>query len=225
MLKIKMKKYLTVLLTAAGMTASFMLQAGSWDGGDWPKYKHGQVIEYLIITGNYESPRALAEIIQSETRNPLLLLPASGQRSEIFLVLPDGKVPAKVDPDQLSAYISGLNPKRILILGDASIVPPEYRLTINKKYEIVTFGNHSWKLNALAADNLFNTNKILKKFEQRLAAAKKAEQDEKNAQQPNSGKPIKAKEPKKNAAPAKPADSKENQPADKLDPLPENSDK
>ena len=225
MLKIEMKSYLAALLTAAGMTASFMLQAGSWDGGDWPKYKEGRVIEYLIVTGNYESPRILAGIIQKETRNPILLLPASGQSSEIFLILPDGKVPAKVDPDQLSSYISGLNPKRILLLGDASIVPPEYRLTINKKYEIVAFVNRSWRLNALAADNLFNTNKILKKFEQKLTAAKKAEQDAKNAPLPNSEKPVKASEPEKKAAPAKPADSKGNQPADKLDPLPENTDK
>ena len=208
MLKIKMRNYIAALLTAAGMTTSFMLQAGSWDGGDWPKYKQGRVIEYLIITGNYESPRLLAEIIQKETRNPILLLPASGQNSEIFLILPDGRVPAKVDPDQLSAYISGLNPKRILIIGDSTIVPPEYRLTINKKYEIISFGSKSWNLNAMAADNLFNSNKIQKDFNRRLAAVKQPKQ-EKKAEKPAAKVEI----------------PKDHQADSKLDPLPENSKK
>ena len=219
MLKIKMKNYIAALLTAAGMTTSFMLQAGSWDGGDWPKYKEGRVIEYLIITGNYESPRLLAEIIQKETRNPILLLPASGQKSEICLLLPDGKVPAKVDPDQLSSYISGLNPKRILIIGDASIVPPEYRLTINRKYEITTFANKSWSLNAMAADNLFNSNKIQKIFLQKLAAVKP---DPKNGNTAEKGKDPKGKTPK---TAEKDKGNKEEPAGSNLDPLPESKTK
>ena len=221
MLKIKMRNYIAALLTAAGMTTSFMLQAGSWDGGDWPKYKQGRVIEYLIITGNYESPRLLAEIIQKESRNPILLLPASGQKSEIFLMLPDGKVPAKVDPDQLSAYISGLNPKRIIIIGDSSIVPPEYRLTINQKYEITAFGSKSWSLNAMAADNLFNSNKIQKTFLQKTAAAKSAGKTDAKAND-NTKKPEpKAKSEKKAESNA----DKEDQANSMLDPLPENKTK
>ena len=107
------------------------------------------------------------------TRNPILLLPAANAAEpSIFLILPDGKAPAKVDPDQLSAFISGLNPKRIIVIGNSAVVPDEYRLAINKKYEVINIDSQSWVLNAITASNLFNTNKIEKQFEKNRTAAK-----------------------------------------------------
>lgn len=226
---------LTALLLTAAAAIPFTVQAGSWDGGDWPKYKEGRVIEYLIITGNYESPRALAETVQEETGNPILLLPASGMPSEIYLILPDGKVPAKVDQDQLSAYISGINPKRIIIIGDSSIVPPEYRMSIDRKYEIIVFGNQSWNLNAIAASNLFDSDKIRKKFVQKMEAVKKEVQSADAKAEPapenkSDAKPGPAPENKSDAKPG-PApvsatdDNATTAPSDILDPLPENKNK
>jgi len=172
MFKTGFGKFLTALLLTTGVAAPVVVQACAWDGGDWPKYKEGRVIDYLVITANYESPRALAEAIQEDTGNPILLLPAADMPPDIFLILPDGKAPAKVDPDQLSSYISGLNPKRILIVGDSSVVPAEYRMAIDKKYEIVTLGSKSWVLNAISASNLFNSKKLQTKFEQKRSEVK-----------------------------------------------------
>lgn len=169
-------KVLTALLISTGIVTPSVVQAAAWDGGDWPKQVEGRVIEYLVITANYESPRALAMAIQDVTRNPVLLLPAANTDSSIFLILPDGKAPAKVDPDQLSAFISGLNPKRIIVIGNSSIVPDEYRLAINKKYEVINLDSQSWVLNAISASNLFNTNKIEKQFDANRKAVKEAEE-------------------------------------------------
>ena len=172
MLKTIFGKVLTALLISTGIATPALVHAGAWDGGDWPKQVEGRVIEYLVITANYESPRALAMAIQDVTRNPILLLPAANAEPSIFLILPDGKAPAKVDPDQLSAFISGLNPKRIIVIGNSSVVPDEYRLAINKKYEVINIDSQSWVLNAITASNLFNTNKIEKQFEKNRSAAK-----------------------------------------------------
>ena len=75
-----------------------------------------------------------------------------------------------MDPDQYSAYISSLNPKRILIVGDESIVPREYRSAIDRKYEVIDLGSRSWFVNAVSAATLFNSKKIQTKFEEKRAA-------------------------------------------------------
>ena len=97
---------------------------------------------------------------------------ADAENPTIYLILPDGKKPAPVDPDQYSAYISSLNPKRILIVGDESIGPREYRSAIDPKYEVIDLGSKSWFVNAVSAATLFNTKKIQTKFEEKRAAAK-----------------------------------------------------
>ena len=87
-------KVVTALLISTGAIAPAAAVAAAWDGGDWPKQVEGRVIEYLIITANYESPRDLAAAIQEATRNPILLLPAAdAESSTIYLILPDGKAP------------------------------------------------------------------------------------------------------------------------------------
>ena len=83
----------------------------------------------------------------------------------------DGKAPVPLDQDQFSAYISSLNPKRIVVIGDSSIVSPEYRLAIDKKYEVIDFASKSWVVTAISAANLFNTGKIRTKFEEKRAVS------------------------------------------------------
>ena len=159
-------KFMTALLISAGVVAPAAANAAAWDGGDWPKQVEGRVIEYRIITANYQSPRDLATAIQEATRNPILLLPpVNAEQQAIYLILPDGKAPAKLDPDQFSACVSALNPKRIVIIGDETIVPNDYRLAIDRKYEIIDFASKSWFVNAVSAANLFNSDRIKKDFE------------------------------------------------------------
>ncbi len=178
-------KMMTALFISTGVIAPVAATAAAWDGGDWPKQVEGRVIEYLIITANYESPRDLAMAIQETTRNPILLLPAENtESSAIYLILPDGKAPAQIDQDQLSAYISSMNPKRIIVIGDDSIVPQKYRLAIDKKYEVIDFASKSWFVNAVSAANLFNSKKIKTNFDAKRAARKAPEtpaKDEKAA--------------------------------------------
>ena len=97
-------------------------------------------------------------------------------------------------------------------------------MTINQKYEITAFASKSWSLNAMAADNLFNSNKIQKTFMQKLAAAKSAGKTDANAKK-NEPKPE-AKAEKTAEKKAEKSDiNKEDQADSKLDPLPENKTK
>ncbi len=180
-------KVVTALLISTGAIAPVAASAAAWDGGDWPKQVEGRVIEYLIITANYESPRDLAAVIQEATRNPILLLPAANaENSTIYLILPDGKAPVPLDQDQFGAYISSLNPKRIVVIGDSTIVGPEYRLAIDKKYEVIDFASKSWVVNAISAANLFNIGRIRTKFEEKRAAS---------ASQPSSSESVQTSAP------------------------------
>ena len=111
MLKNIFGKVLTALLISTGLATPVIVHAGAWDGGDWPKQVEGRVIDYLVITANYESPRALAMAIQDVTRNPILLLPAANAAEpSIFLILPDGKAPAKV-VEEAKVYLTDLKEK------------------------------------------------------------------------------------------------------------------
>ena len=60
--------------------------------------------------------------------------------------------------------------KRILIVGDESIVPREYRNAIDRKYDVIDLGSRSWFVNAVSAATLFNSKKIQTKFEEKRAA-------------------------------------------------------
>ena len=60
MMKNLLGRMITALLISTGIAVPTVVNAAAWDGGDWPKQVEGRVIEYLIITGNYESSRDLA---------------------------------------------------------------------------------------------------------------------------------------------------------------------
>ena len=84
----------------------------------------------LVLTGNYKSPRLLAELIQNESRQPYILLPTreSGD-SRIFFCPPKSKGSASLEiPEkQFNSFIRFINPRRIVDLLNLSNLADNYK--------------------------------------------------------------------------------------------------
>ena len=67
-----MRGFKTMLVSLA-LAVTFGAFGASWFG-QGPKRE----VVTLVVTGNFKSPRLMAELIQSESRQPYLLLPIPG---------------------------------------------------------------------------------------------------------------------------------------------------
>ena len=121
------------------------LKAELWD---WTKpfVGPGQKISTLVITGNYAKPRIIAELIQAETRQPILLLPAEGQDSAYFMPPEkDGGKAMKVPFNELTNFINFVGPKQILVLGNTKYVADKYYDKISKEQTICRITSNNWQ--------------------------------------------------------------------------------
>ncbi len=102
----------------------------------------------LIVTANYRNPRLMAELIMNESRQPYLLLPTPQSRDQkIIFIQPKG--PAReVAPSSLRQYISFLNPRRIVVLGDERYVSDqfvgEYLKKLDTPIPVVRVEGNDW---------------------------------------------------------------------------------
>ncbi|MEA4861892.1 MAG: hypothetical protein AB7F40_08620 [Victivallaceae bacterium] len=136
-----MKKIAVTLLLCVFASAAF---AGFWDWATPYQGPEKDVIT-LIITANYQMPRALAEVIQYENRQPILLLPYRGARGIFFM--PGGRKQAlEIQADQFAQFICFLNPKHIIILGDNRYVSDDYRKLLEfNGFSPITFSGDWFK--------------------------------------------------------------------------------
>lgn len=73
-------------------------------------------IHTLIITGNYVQTRLLAELVQHENRQPVILIPANKGYSELFVVLPKNAL--KVKTNKFTDFVNFTGPKQVVFIGD-----------------------------------------------------------------------------------------------------------
>lgn len=100
----------------------------------------------LVITANYKHPLIIAQLIQQETKQPYLLLPAANMKG-IFFNPPRKRSEAALEirEDNLARFIRFLNPKQIVILGDARYVTEKYRKMIDKDIPVITITGNNWQ--------------------------------------------------------------------------------
>ncbi len=100
----------------------------------------------LIITANYKHPLIIAQLIQDEIKQPYILLPASNGKG-IFFNPPRKRSEAALEIREanLKRFISFLNPKQIVILGDKRYVTDKYREMIAKDIPVITFSGNNWQ--------------------------------------------------------------------------------
>ena len=161
----------------------------------------------LVITANYVSPRALAELIQYESGQPYLLLPAVDDADKsIFFCPRDNKNSIKIPEAHLNRFINMLGVKRIIVLGNNNYIPQKYVDMLDHNTPVMRVEGNDWyriaeELNFML--NLSNLDKNFQKIRERLVTDGRLY------------RPLRSKQAveEKNAAPA---ESSADVPADKL---------
>ncbi|MDD5697595.1 MAG: hypothetical protein PHH77_03165 [Victivallaceae bacterium] len=130
---------------AFALTVSSSVVAGFWDSL-LPYQGPKKDVITLFVTANYKHPLMIAQLIQAETKQPYLLLPAA--RAEgIFFNPPRKRSEAALEIREanLARFIRFLNPKQIVILGDTRYVPEKYRQMIDKDIPVITVTGSNWQ--------------------------------------------------------------------------------
>lgn len=126
----------------------------------------------LIITANYVSPRALAELVQYECGQPYLLLPAKNDADKTVFFCPrDTKSTMTIPEEHINRFVNMLGVKRIIILGDTEYVPQKYIDMLDHNTPIMRVEGKDWyriaeELNFML--NLSNLDKNFRKIREKL---------------------------------------------------------
>ncbi len=157
-----MKKSAGYALTVTMALVSASLFAGSWDGPYRPHQGPDKEIQTLVVTGNYLKPRLLAELIQVETKQPILLLPS--QPGGMIFFLPSNETAMEVDNANFAKFLKFANPKRIIVIGDERFVPESYTRQIDPNLTVWRVKNQDWKQVAEDAEDLLRLNNLARDF-------------------------------------------------------------
>lgn len=114
----------------------------------------------LIITSNYKKSRLLAELIQRETKQPILLLPAGDQKGIYFMPASVKKPALEVKEENIGRFVAFINPQQILVLGDRGFVPQSYIDMIDKKMPVFVVNGRDWLINAKSVAKLLDLNNL-----------------------------------------------------------------
>ena len=157
------KKIAVVFITSLISSLIIPLQAGSWN---WTRpYKMPEKnIESMVIVGNYRQPRLLAELVQNETKQPILVVPAAGEGNVYFMPADRDDKTLKIKLEDLTDFIKFVNPDKILVLGDKRYVPEKYLAVIDPTQTVITVTNKEWAMVAKTTSRILDLKYLIKDF-------------------------------------------------------------
>lgn len=133
------KSIKSVLLLLTIVTACVASAAVPWFANG-PKRE----IRTLIITGNYKSPRLLAELIQYESRQPYILLPSLNDENKQFIFCPPKGTSLPIREEKFDKFVRFINPRRIIVLGNEAYAPAQYIDMLDKAIPILRIESTNW---------------------------------------------------------------------------------
>ena len=158
-----MKKQTILLLVAVAMLAhiSLPLYAGSWN---WSKpYKNPEKrVNTLIVVGNYIKPRLMADLIQIETKQPILLLPTSVSGKIYFIPAKDETL--QVPYEDMQSFIKYLGPGKIIVLGGKQFVLDKFIKKIDPAQTVIRVENEKWEKIAVMVSNILNLTFLERRY-------------------------------------------------------------
>lgn len=176
------KKIAGVIFAAIISTSILPLYASSWN---WTRpYKMPEKnIQSLVIVGNYRQPRLLAELVQSETKQPILVVPASGEGNVYFMPADREDKTMEITQNDLTDFIKFVNPDKIIVLGDKRYVPERYLAAIDPKQTVITVTNKEWAEVAKTTSRILDLKYLIRDFKAQQELLKSG-----NLYRPNSGR-------------------------------------
>lgn len=147
----KLRNGLAPMAVAMLMVIGAQGQAGWWNPKNWGKKKVRR-FDTLIVTGNFVKSRLLAELIQLETKQPILLLP--GDDSEICYGLGPNADAIELREDQYLEFVEHIHPRRVLFLGNSRYVPDKYIELVKDRYAVWSVRNAEWETIAISCGDM-----------------------------------------------------------------------
>ena len=130
------------------------------EAAPWMSLGPKRKLETLIITGNYKSPRLLAELIQNESRQPYILLPDPAGTDKRIYFCPPKSAAMEVREMYFNDFIRTAGPKRIIILGDERYVPRRFEDMLDKAIPVVRITGANWQRIADELTFMLNLNHL-----------------------------------------------------------------
>ena len=122
----------------------------------------GKDVVTLVITGNYRVPRLLADLIQIESRQPYMLIPAVqdvDQDTLYFCPVHPKKPALQIKRADFARFIRFCNPDKVVILGDSTYVPKEFVEAISPNIPVIVITG-DWNRAAATLGNTLNLSNL-----------------------------------------------------------------
>jgi hypothetical protein len=102
-------------------------------------------VKTMIVTGNFIKSRILAELVQDEINQPVLLLP-TGNEDDVCYYLPPKGDALEVEAKDFISFVEFLQPRKVLFLGNDQYAAPAYHKALLQN-SIVTWAvtNDDWE--------------------------------------------------------------------------------
>lgn len=173
------------------------------EAAQWATLGSQRRVDTIILTGNFKSPRLMAELIMFESRQPHILLPNRPDDNLVIVRLTKENC-FQIKEEKLGYFISYLNPKRVVILGDERYVSRRYEDMIDDAIPVVRIHGKDWNRVADELKFMLNLSNLAKEFSRLNQQEEKAylltstpaptKSEEKPAEQPAELQPMPAAE-------------------------------
>ncbi len=146
------------ILTAFTATSS-VSHAGWWES--FTNWVMGRKPGYttVMVTSNYVEAVLLAELIQSKTKQPIILLP-TGKESDKIYALNNMGMGAEFSKSKFTDVLERLSPKTVLFLGSEKYAPKEFKDKAEKIFPIAVIEGDDFKKVAEAAGAVMRMKKL-----------------------------------------------------------------
>jgi hypothetical protein len=129
----------------------------------WPFQLAKRRAHTVLITGNYEQPRLLADLVQLSTNQPYIILPRTATGKIYFCPVNEKKFIA-LERDELNSFLIRLRPRQVILLGDVRYVPAKCEKLLKKNNVVVRIQGESWEKISITVSQLLNAQHVPANF-------------------------------------------------------------
>ena len=114
----------------------------------------------LVVCTNTKSARLMADVIQAESKQPYLLLPAP-QSKDLRVFFVPAKGPAiELAQNRVVHFVRFLNPKRVVVLNGEGLVIPRYQAFFDTNIPTMVVNCRNWERTAQELSYMLNITSL-----------------------------------------------------------------
>ena len=153
------------LFFVVALTLALSVKAMTWN----PFKREGRVKpNTVILTGNYDESRILAELAQFYTRQPVVLVSKNEDGTTKVFYMPNIKEASEIDAKDFVDLVNHIAPKRVIVLGNSDYVPANFIEQIRDKYPVIQIDGADWSKNAGTLALIIEEKSLKSKFDESI---------------------------------------------------------